>query len=109
MGRSNIGELEELILLAIAYLGTGAYGYAIKTSLESDAARAINLSAVHAALSRLETKGLVTSRFGESTKKRGGKRKKYFELTNLGRVAIEESRDVRNRYWEKISVTTNTM
>ena len=106
MGRSKIGELEELILLAIAFLGEQAYGYAIKQNLLSEAKRDLNLSAIHAALSRLEQKGLITSHFGESTKKRGGKRKKYFSLSNTGRIAIEESRDIRNTYWNKITVTS---
>lgn len=107
MGRATIGELEELILLSIAFLGEEAYGYAIKTNLSSEAQRNLNLSAVHAALSRLEKKGLVTSRFGESTKKRGGKRKKYFKLTTNGKIAIEESMNIRNRYWNKIAISSS--
>lgn len=107
MGRKTIGELEELILLSIAFLGDVAYGYAIKESLLSEAKRNVNLSAVHAALSRLDEKNLITSRFGESTKKRGGKRKKFFNLTNNGRITIEETRNIRNSYWSKISMASD--
>lgn len=102
MSRASIGELEELLLLGIASLVPEAYGFAIKSLIQERANRDINLSAVHAALYRLETKGLIKSRFGEATSKRGGKKKKYFELTAAGVLAIRESREVRNDLWDSI-------
>ncbi|MEN8249604.1 MAG: PadR family transcriptional regulator [Bacteroidota bacterium] len=106
MNRASIGELEELILLSIASLIPEAYGYSIKTLILKKANRDINLSAIHASLHRLEKKGLVRSRFGEVSKKRGGKRKKYFDLTAIGKTAIQESREVRNSFWSLISPST---
>ena len=105
MSRTSIGELEELLLLGIASLVPEAYGFAIKSLILERAQREINLSAVHAVLYRLEEKGLIKSQFGEATGKRGGKKKKYFELTNAGVVAIRESREVRNDLWTSIAPT----
>ncbi|RLD24934.1 MAG: PadR family transcriptional regulator [Bacteroidetes bacterium] len=102
MGRASIGELEELLLLGIASLVPEAYGFAIKSLIQERANRDINLSAVHAALYRLEKKGLIKSQFGESTSKRGGKKKKYFEITAAGVAAIRESREIRNELWSGI-------
>ena len=73
-----------------------------KSLIQDRANRDINLSAVHAALYRLEKKGLIKSQFGETTGKRGGKKKKYFELTAAGVVAIRESREIRNDLWSSI-------
>ena len=103
MRRASIGELEELLLLGIASLVPEAYGFAIKTLIQERAKREINLSAVHAALYRLENKGLIKSQFGEATSKRGGKKKKYFELTAAGVAAIQESREIRNDLWTSIA------
>ena len=102
MTRASIGELEEILLLVIASLVPEAYGFAIKSLIQDRANRDINLSAVHAALYRLEKKGLIKSQFGETTGKRGGKKKKYFELTAAGVVAIRESREIRNDLWSSI-------
>jgi DNA-binding PadR family transcriptional regulator len=103
MSRSSIGELEELLLLAIASLIPEAYGFAIKKLVLQKAKREINLSAVHAALYRLEKKGFVKTRFGEATSKRGGKKKKYFDLTTAGVAAIRSTREIRNNLWDTVS------
>jgi PadR family transcriptional regulator PadR len=103
MSRASIGELEELLMLGIATLVPEAYGFAIKSIILERANREVNLSAVHAALYRLENKGLIKSQFGEATSKRGGKKKKYFELTATGVVAIRESREIRNNLWTSIA------
>jgi len=103
MNRANIGELEELLLLAIASLIPEAYGFAIKDLVLEKAGRDVNLSAVHAVLYRLEQKGMLKSRFGEATAIRGGKRKKYFELTAAGVAAIKDSREIRNGLWNSIT------
>ena len=105
MSRASIGELEELLLLAIASLVPEAYGFAIKSLVFERANRDVNLSAIHAALYRLENKGLISSRFGEATSKRGGKKKKYFALTAAGVSAIRESREIRNDLWSSIAPT----
>jgi len=103
MVRANIGELEELLLLAIGSLVPEAYGYSIKDLVLEKASRDVNLSAVHAALYRLEKKNLLKSRFGDATAIRGGKRKKYFELTSAGVAAIKDSREIRNSLWNSIT------
>jgi len=103
MNRANIGELEELLLLSIASLVPEAYGFSIKSLILERANRDINLSAVHATLYRLESKGLIKSKFGEASAKRGGKKKKYFKLTSAGLAAISESRAIRNELWNSIA------
>ncbi|HMQ90380.1 MAG TPA: helix-turn-helix transcriptional regulator, partial [Flavilitoribacter sp.] len=71
-------------------------------ALEEQAGRSVNISAVHAALRRLESKGFVNSYWSESTAERGGRRKRIFNITQAGRVALEQSRDIYLKLWQQI-------
>ena len=101
-GRIYLGELEELILLMVALIGAGAYGVSITNELEEQTGRVITISAVHAALHRLEEKGFVKSRMGGASMERGGRRKRLFQVTAYGRQALQELRDVRNAIWAQL-------
>ena len=102
MKGSNLGEFEELIMLAIGVLFPVAYGVAIRNEIQNRSGRAVSLSAVHASLQRLEQKGYLQSEFGESTQKRGGKRKKFFSITAQGIKTMEEVRALREQMWGDI-------
>lgn len=102
----NLGEFEELILLTVASLGKEAYAVAVKDELESRASRKTNISAIHSSLYRLEDKGFLNSEFGGATSKRGGKKKRYFQVTNAGFGVLQEAKDLRQKYWESIPQLT---
>jgi PadR family transcriptional regulator PadR len=101
-GRIYLGELEELILLMVALIGTDSYGVLITEELEKQTGRVITLSAAHAALHRLEEKGFVKSKMGGASIERGGRRKRLFQLTAYGRQALQELREVRNSIWAQL-------
>jgi PadR family transcriptional regulator, regulatory protein PadR len=101
--RIYLGELEELILLMVALLNKEAYGVSIAEELKRQAGREITISAVHAALHRLEEKGFVRSKMGGASQERGGRRKRMFTITAYGRSALEELRDTRNVIWDLIA------
>ena len=104
MGKgSNLGEFEELVLLAVAALTSGAYGLAVQELLAEDAHRKVTLATVHSALYRLETKGYLKSQLGGATPARGGRSKRLFLLTASGRSAILEKRGTRDRIWSLIA------
>ena len=84
----NLGEFEQLILLAILRLGADAYGVTIRGELSDRAGRAITPGALYTALERLEAKGLITSRMGDPTPQRGGRAKRYVTVTAAGRRAL---------------------
>lgn len=86
-----LGEFEQLVLLALIRLGDEAYGMAVRRELEDRAARDVSIGAVYATLDRLEEKGLVRSRLGESSETRGGRAKKCFTITGAGARALEKS------------------
>jgi PadR family transcriptional regulator PadR len=101
--RSQLGDLEELVLLAVLRLGEDAYGARIREELAGEAGRSVSISTVYVTLMRLEEKGLARSWMGEPTGARGGKAKRHFEVRPEGVAALEATRAVRERMWQGIS------
>lgn len=99
MKGKHLGEFEEIVLLVIGILYPKAYGVAIREEIEQRAERKVGLGALHATLVRLEDKGYVQSEFGEATQKRGGKRKRYFQVTASGQLALVKTRTLRESLW----------
>ena len=95
-----MGELEELILLIVAIMNGKAYGIGIIEELEKRTGRSSAIGAVQTVLKRMEDKGWVASQFGEATKERGGKRKRYYTITSKGKKIVAENREKRNSLWE---------
>lgn len=102
MKGTYLGELEELILLAVASMGAEAYAVSVKAELEEGAKRRANISAIHSVLYRLEDKGFLSSSFGGATQKRGGKMKRYFRVTSEGLEVLREAKMIREQYWKTI-------
>lgn len=102
MKGSYLGEFEELVLLTVGSLYKEAYGVAIMDEIEAQTERRVNVSAVHASLKRLEAKGYVTSHMGGATNERGGRRKRFFELTMNGKKVLDESMALRTQLYSKI-------
>ncbi|MBD2701597.1 helix-turn-helix transcriptional regulator [Spirosoma sp. BT702] len=102
MKGSQLGEFEEIVMLTIALLFDDAYSVAVMEELSQRMERPMSLGAVHRTMQRLEEKGLVRSRFGESTAERGGRRKRLFTVTPLGEQELQEARRVRNELWAGI-------
>ena len=86
-----LGELEQLLMLAVMRAGDDAYGVTVLAEVERATGRTPTLATVHTTLARLETKGLVTSWLGEPTPRRGGRRRRLFAVTPAGRRAVRES------------------
>lgn len=99
-----IGEFEELVLLTIATLGSDAYGVAIREQIEKRANRSISIGALHSTISRLEDKGYLTSYMGEATSKRGGRKKRFFELTVDAKEALNAMKSLRDELWNESQV-----
>ena len=102
MKGTYLGEFEEIVLLAVGILGDDAYGVSIRKEIETQSGRDVNIGAVHTAVHRLEAKGYLNSKFGESTNIRGGKRKRLFFLTTAGLKALNGSRDLRSQMWSHL-------
>ena len=86
-----LGEFEQLVLFAVLHLEGEAYGVAIRREIEARTGRSVSSGAVYTTLERLETRGLVTSVWGDPTPERGGKRKRWYALRPAGRQALAQS------------------
>jgi len=98
----HLGELEELVLLTVGILYPEAYGVAVMDQLKEQADRRLNISAIHAVLSRLEDKGLLTSEMSNPTGERGGRRKRIFSLTQSGKAVLSDAVELRNTMYSRI-------
>jgi PadR family transcriptional regulator, regulatory protein PadR len=99
MPRTDLGDLEHLVLLAILRVGKDAYGIPILDEVSAQSGREVSRATVYVALKRLEQKGLVSSRLGDSTPERGGRAKRFFKLKPSGLKALRESREMFLNLW----------
>ncbi len=102
MKDQSLGEFEEMVLLMVAALHDKAYGVALQESLEEELKRKVNISAIHVALKRMEEKGFVKSRFGGITADRGGRRKKFYVITAIGKRMLDSQYAIRTELYKQI-------
>lgn len=87
----NLGEFEQVVLLAILRLADDAYGVTIRQEIKEHTGRSTVPGALYTTLDRLEQKGLVASRLGDPTPERGGRAKRYYAVSAAGVAAIERA------------------
>ena len=102
MTQHSLGEFEELVLLMVAALHDEGYDVTILENLEAKLNKKVNVSAVHVALKRLEDKGFVKSRYGGITEDRGGRRKKFYVITALGKRMLDAQYELRTSIYKQI-------
>lgn len=100
MAREHLGELEQIVLLAVLRVGADAYGVPIRLEIEARTGRSLTVGALYRTLDRLELKGYVTSWFGEPTPERGGRSKRYFKVRPAGLRALRASHDALAAMWD---------
>jgi DNA-binding PadR family transcriptional regulator len=84
----GLGELEQVILLALVRLGGEGHGAGIATVIEEHAGRVVAPGALYTVLERLQDKGYVEAWIGEGTPARGGRRRKVYRLLPEGARAV---------------------
>src|SRR5438552_7564500 len=102
MAKQMLGGFELLVLLALIRLGDEAYGVPISEAIEESSGREVALGSVYITLERLEQKGLVSSRLGESTPERGGRAKNYFRITAKGLREVRQARRTLMSLWQSV-------
>ncbi len=102
MKKYQLGEFEEVVMLTVGILYKDAYGVSIKKEIEARLKRGVSVGALQTALKRLEDKGYLKSFDGEATEERAGRPKKYFQITALGKKAMEYSKSTREELWNAI-------
>ncbi|MEQ9402420.1 MAG: PadR family transcriptional regulator [Cyclobacteriaceae bacterium] len=102
MKGTNLGEFQEIVMLSILILDDKAYGVTIQEEIDRRMKRSISRGALHTALTRLEEKGFIVSEYGEPTAERGGRRKRYYQVSNKGMATLKEAKELRQDMWNLI-------
>ena len=102
MKGTYLGEFQEIVLLTILILEDNAYGVKIQEEIAARLDRGVSRGALHTALTRLDQKGFIRSTMGGATAIRGGRRKRYYYLTNKGKKALHDAKNIRDSLWQSI-------
>ena len=100
MAEIYLGELEQIVLLAVLRLGDEAYAVPILEQIQAQTGRSVARGALYTALDRLEAKGCLRSRVGEPLAERGGRARRYFTVTPAAIRALKASRLSLLRLWD---------
>lgn len=94
---ARLGEVEQLVLLAVLRLEGQAYALPIGDLIASEAQVKLSRGSIYITLDRLETKGLVESWFSEPTGEPGGKARRLFKIRPAGVAALQAARRAVDR------------
>jgi DNA-binding PadR family transcriptional regulator len=83
-----LGELEQLVLLALIRLGNGAYGVTIRAEIRGRTGRDVSEGGIYMTLGRLEKKSMIASYVGLPTHQRGGRRRRHYLIDKAGERAL---------------------
>lgn len=95
---------EELVLLAIIRLKRSAYLVNIREHLIDVTGRDWSVGAVFDTLDRLRRKGYLDSFLGDPTATRGGRSKRFYEITDNGKNILSGMKKVNDTMWDGYSV-----
>ena len=99
MTPSRIGHFEQLVLLAVLRLGDTAYAPAILEEIERATGKPASPGSMYVTLDRLEEKGLLRSRLAGTTVDRGGRPRRYVNVTAYGVRELRASRAALLKLW----------
>jgi PadR family transcriptional regulator PadR len=94
---------EETIMIALSRLGGEAHGPALHDKMTGLTGKILVYGTLYNSLEYLIRKGFVSSRKGEPSPERGGKRKSIYTITPEGRKALLETRKLQDRLWKGMS------
>lgn len=99
MDRQFLGEFEHMVLAAALRLKDRAWGAALIREIRDETGRRVPSGSLSLTLDRLERKGLIESRMGEPDARRGGRPKRFVDVTPAGVRAVRETRDAMLNLW----------
>ena len=97
--RGYLGDLEEIVLLAVARCEPEAYGMRIRQEIEDQSGRSVAIGAVYAVLERLEDKKHLRRVDPPEGTNRDPRARRVFGITPSGKAALEETAALRDRLW----------
>ena len=98
-----LSRSEEILLLAIWKLRGNAYGVTIRELVSQMTGQDWTLGAIYVPLDKLTVKEYVRKYDSKPTAERGGRRKCMYELTDEGKAALKEIREISKALWDGVS------
>ncbi len=96
-----LGTFEQIVLLSVVGLANEAYGRSVLREVQFVMNnRVVSAGAVYATLDRLENQGLLSSHLAEGGPARGGRPRRYYQLTTSGASALTEARKALEDMWQ---------
>jgi DNA-binding PadR family transcriptional regulator len=92
-----LGEVEQLVLLAVLRLADEAYAVPIRALIAGETGVNLSRGTIYVTLERLERKGYVTSWFSDPQAVRGGKARRFFRLKPPGLAAVRAAKGAVDR------------
>ncbi len=102
MGRTQLGEVEQWILLVVLRLGDGAFALDILRELDREAGHVITRGSLYKTLERLESKGMATWQLEEGSPSRGGHPRRLFTVSEAGLVSLRDGRERLLNLWSGV-------
>lgn len=85
-------QREEIILMML--ISGEKYGREIRDEYERRSGRQMPYGSLYTTLDRMEDKGYLTARLGDPNPERGGNRRKFYRITGVGLMALNELRQM---------------
>ncbi|MCK5148535.1 helix-turn-helix transcriptional regulator [bacterium] len=98
----QITSQEETLLLGVLALGDNAYGMTIRRHVSKVTGKDWSIGAIYDPLYRLERRGLVSSFLADPTAERGGRSKRMFRVTDVGKEALKAHKLIRDSLWGSV-------
>ncbi len=100
MGKSYIGEFEQMLLLAILRKGDDAYALEIRRELQDRAGRRVSRGAFYTTLDRMQAKGYLSWTTRPISDARGGRPQRHFEITEEGLAQLRRAHQALTNLWD---------
>ena len=97
--RSQLGEVEQWVLLVTLRLGEGAFALDILRELDREAGHTVTRGSLYKTLERLQGKGLLTWELEEGAPIRGGRPRRRFTVSPAGLDALRVGRARLIQLW----------
>jgi DNA-binding PadR family transcriptional regulator len=95
-------KLEEILLISIWRLKENAYGITIREEMARVTGKTMSFGALYVSLDKLVKKKYATKTAGPPSSERGGRSKNFYNLTETGINALQESRNMNVTLWDNV-------
>jgi DNA-binding PadR family transcriptional regulator len=99
---SELTRLEEQILLSVWRLEDNAYGLTIYEHIQKITDREMAIGGIYYPLERLVKNGLLEAVKGDPTPVRGGRSKRFYRLTELGKTEMLKAKKAHDKFWKDL-------